>query len=94
VIVEPCPDKLAHMDTPAYGGTVGFAEPAEGTRVAFCTACGWSGMPTFLNGVARTACPYCTSRVDLASVAGRWYKSVPAARSKRKAAKAARRRNR
>ncbi len=94
MIVEPCPDNLAHQDQPRYGGTVGFAEPAEGTRVAFCTACGWRGMPTCVGGVALTRCPSCQREAD--PCPGTRYRSVPAARSrsKRKAAKAARRRNR
>ena len=101
-------------DIPEFGGTVGFADG----NVAFCNACGWRGVATYLGGTnirrfigvairhghpvemhrrpvnprpgtASTDCPYCT----------RWRPPVVPlrhihAKSKRKAARAARRRNR
>ena len=93
-------DLSPKTEIPQYGGTVGFAiGEQDDHHSAFCAACGWRGIPTFIEGKALTDCPYCTSRHDAASFGARGGivsrgARHPAAKAKRKAARNARRRNR
>lgn len=89
MIVEPCPEKLAHLDFPVYGGHLFFNEDL----LAGCINCGWSGVPTVHQGFASTRCPVCEHEPDSAPQRSNVVR-LDQHRAKRKSAKQARKRNR
>lgn len=58
-MLEECPRELRGEDFPCYGGYVFFND--RGT--AACVQCGWSGVPTVIDGVISTRCPACDERL-------------------------------
>lgn len=88
--VEPVPPGQRHKDHPQYGGALFMHQD---TGIAGCPECGWTGVPTVVDGVISSHCPAC----DAPKIQVPLHHSRSINRSKakrRKAAKQARKRNR